>query len=437
MGKYTYGGAAKEELNEPNKPDDLDPNKKFITGPYNVVRMEGFIGSIKKVIYLFFDVHRHVMAQTECTNIYSQYVHKYFANSFRQMNKGNKKYDLFVELRPSDIDYLKNSQNSSGQKNIFYIGQVARLVSKILQHDEKTDKVSISEQLKNIRVHYIDIRDYFENNIFKLFDNALYTSRQMMMQFGADPNMLQKLIDLLVNGGKLLEKTIHAIINENPTIIKKTIIRKDLVQNFDYEFNPETITQISTKITGKYNHPEVQKIIKKLFTELIETDANQLMARVDSTIKQFMEYHNIFKIGNVLMKNTRTRKFDYGIPLDQLNWIVTSIVNECMYIVDDVVNFFANFMDLYFLRRILDKDYITNSIVYTGGSHSINYIQILSKYFDFKITHAAYNLTPDIDTLNKEIKLRVDKNEPIDDLLWPPQDDIQCSDLSNFPENFE
>ena len=63
----------------------------------------------------------------------------------------------------------------------------------------------------------------------------------------------------------------------------------------------------------------------------------------------------------------------------------------------------VTFMDVYFLRRFLDKKYITNTVTYTGINHSINYIYALVKYFDFKITHASY-MKYDIKEATKKIK---------------------------------
>ena len=41
--------------------------------------------------------------------------------------------------------------------------------------------------------------------------------------------------------------------------------------------------------------------------------------------------------------------------------------------------------DVYFLRRILDKNYIKNIVTYCGRYHAFNYIYFLVKYYDFKI----------------------------------------------------
>ena len=97
----------------------------------------------------------------------------------------------------------------------------------------------------------------------------------------------------------------------------------------------------------------------------------------------------------------------------------------------------ARIVDIYMLRRFLDKSYITNAISYTGAAHSANYVEILMRDFGFKITHAAYSSmgTTDMQALNAEIKRRLDAKESIYNLFvaLPLQ---QCSDLTSFPENF-
>lgn len=91
-------------------------------------------------------------------------------------------------------------------------------------------------------------------------------------------------------------------------------------------------------------------------------------------------------------------------------------------------------MDIYFLRRFLDKDYITNAITYTGSAHSNTYINILVKDFGFKITHASYSKIPDIDELNNIVKRTINSND-LGEYLYPPIQS-QCSDVTHFPENF-
>ena len=55
--------------------------------------------------------------------------------------------------------------------------------------------------------------------------------------------------------------------------------------------------------------------------------------------------------------------------------------------------------DLYFLRRFLDKKYIKNGIIYTGSSHMIDLIYLLTKYFNYELTHTYY--------ISKPLKTRI------------------------------
>jgi purine-cytosine permease-like protein len=90
-------------------------------------------------------------------------------------------------------------------------------------------------------------------------------------------------------------------------------------------------------------------------------------------------------------------------------------------------------MDIYFLRRFLDKDYITNVVAYTGMAHSVDYIYMLITYFDFRMTHCAYlNSNKSINELVTTVDIPFDLQK-----YFIPKERIQCTDLSNFPENFE
>ena len=94
------------------------------------------------------------------------------------------------------------------------------------------------------------------------------------------------------------------------------------------------------------------------------------------------------------------------------------------------------FIDMYFLRRFLDKDYVQNGIVYAGIAHSMSYIYMLIKYYDFKITNVSYLKEGEtIESATKKIKDQTVSNPNIDELFYPPSL-YQCSNLSDFPKNF-
>ena len=90
-------------------------------------------------------------------------------------------------------------------------------------------------------------------------------------------------------------------------------------------------------------------------------------------------------------------------------------------------------IDIYFLRRYLDKDYVTHGITYTGGNHSDNYVRLLTKYVDFKVTHASYARIP-LDKVNKILK-NASHDETFD--YFTPDKEIQCSSMKDFPDNFK
>ena len=95
---------------------------------------------------------------------------------------------------------------------------------------------------------------------------------------------------------------------------------------------------------------------------------------------------------------------------------------------------------MYFLRRFLDKDYVRNAIVYTGAAHSVSYIYILIS-IGFKITHVSKSKIKNMKKLNGAIsKIKEFPSEQsIYELLvlFLPSKVKQCTDISNFPEDFE
>jgi len=94
-------------------------------------------------------------------------------------------------------------------------------------------------------------------------------------------------------------------------------------------------------------------------------------------------------------------------------------------------------MDIYFLRRFIDKDYIQNVISYTGNAHSIRILIFLLKNYNMEITHCVYS-TQSIDYINKYVKSKnVDIEKNLYDVLqlFYNTDLKQCSDISDFPEH--
>lgn len=138
--------------------------KKNINGPVNVARLEGKINGVKKILYIFMDIHHDVSNQTQCDDIFSQDVHKFFVESFKDLNKKKEKYDFFLEILPSELaDKSHNGFSDFFRRN--YISEVIKIFRKIFIYDDDENKVSTNILFKNIRLHYIDLRDFYKNLI--------------------------------------------------------------------------------------------------------------------------------------------------------------------------------------------------------------------------------------------------------------------------------
>ena len=433
MKKIKRGGKADEtvEPSDEKKNNDLNPNLRQINGPVNVVRLEGTVGEIKKVIYLFFDFHMDLYVQTKCTNIYSKDVNMFFAESFYELNKIDKKYDFFMEIRPLDIyssgeDWVKKAKRK-------YIHEMMSLFSIIFKYDDKKNQVYISDQLKNIRLHYLDVRDYIQHHIINFFNEALEIANQIMFNQHVHVEQLDKIIEISKAQKEMLDTTINIFMD--PTIVqikeKKPVIQKVYMTPYTSNIEPEIVANLSNKIKNKYNHNDVQKKINIIFNDLID-QLKQISNNISEAINKFNEYIQIVQIPwNKLIIGQN----NYGVPKKEIRQINIDIINICEDIDYQINKLFVNLTDIYFLRRFLDKDYITNGIVFSGASHSLNYITYLVKYFDFKITHAAYAFDKNINQLNKITKERLINNKAITDIFFPPEL-YQCSDITHFPKNF-
>ena len=119
--------------------------------------------------------------------------------------------------------------------------------------------------------------------------------------------------------------------------------------------------------------------------------------------------------------------------------IQSKIYLQLNTIKENLIRIYLVTTDLNFLRRFLDKDYIKNTIIYTGLAHLCDISYILINYFNFKITNIYFNNNNvDITKVNE-----IENFEYIEEFnkyfmnLNKNFNPIQCSNLFNFPVNFE
>lgn len=128
--------------------------QSFVSGPINVVRLEGEINGVNKVLYSMFDFHMDLEEQLQCDDIESIPITQYLIKNFKEMTKGDIKYDFLLETYP---DAINNRTYVNTEK---YIWDIQRMLKKIITRDYKKNKTLVTDKYPNVRFHYIDIRVY-------------------------------------------------------------------------------------------------------------------------------------------------------------------------------------------------------------------------------------------------------------------------------------
>lgn len=414
----------------------IDPNARMVSGPVNVVRLEGTVHGINKVIYLFMDYHMNVDDQTQCENIFSEDVQNYFTRNFYELNNSSITYDFFVEIYPSE---LANTRYQHGivkkDHKEKYIEEVVKLFRKIFRYDTKKNRVSVNRLFKNIRLHYLDVRDYYKHNIHDKVSKMINIAHSFMKNDDIDIYGLDQIIKLMGIMKTHLEFIVDVLAGQNKYSKKSQTGVKIIKENLTNVLDVQALEYLTNKIRNKYKYADVKKVMNSLI-DITVKNFYSVIDELESTIKEFDAYADqLEKTSNKLIKDANTSYvYNYGLSTFTVREMIINIANKVESLVDEkFIEFFARFTDIYFLRRFLDKDYITNAIVYSGALHSNTYISILIKYFNFRITHVSYSKISDMNKLTNEIKKRslMDMQE-----LVLPIKFQQCSDMSHFPSDF-
>ncbi len=402
---------------------------EFVSGPLNLVRLEGNIEGTKKVFYMFMDIHLDITIQRECEDIYSKPIKLFLAETFKNLDK---EADFFVETFPDAYTYnMKYTEK--------YLLQVRKLFSKIFEYDDKKNTVLKSTEFPNVRFHYMDIRSYLSlarGNPFAIMNN-LTQYFYKLKNYNIYPNDLKTLIDgtsivmaksyvlysALYPKDKKNTKKVNLVHKNNEKIAKYT--EKDYIEGINY---------IISKLTGPYNHKSVKDVIMKYINGELKTKFEHYFALLLELKKTLEEYiPSIDKNPDDLIKYNNEHNYFYKHHFLMSNDIYDTL-NEYIMQIDDehqLINMMVT--DFFFLRRALDKKYIENGITYTGFDHTCFYMLFLVKEFGFKITHANDN-KENLDKIHDIIKKANNLVELREQFL--PTKLTQCIDISKFPPLF-
>lgn len=400
-----------------------------INGPINVARLEGTVNGLHKIIYIFMDYHLPVSSQLQCEDMAVD-VQYYIADSLKN---NNKQIDFFVEIFPSKINSPQNVNRGR------YIDEIIRYFKKNISagpSNEKLDKNNkqsnpnntLNKQTNLIRYHYIDIRDALESTIVKhLYSLLRLTHDGLCSHVIYSPDQLVGHIESL-----------HALFLVTYRVTFDKVIKNNTVKQ-------------NTKIFGD----QLVLVFKYIGKIVLKYDNDDIKEKILNYLEVFIKPHfdNIFKIFDellVLIKNLKKQDLDPTTLKVTKNMrheshiygYITSEIEDILFQFDKLINqldnetlwLFSRYVDMFFLRRFLDKKYITNAITYTGIAHSMVYIRTLVQDFDFKVTNTSYNYFNDVEKLTKEIK-NVKTQFEMEKFFYP-KTLSQCSNLTNFPEKF-
>ena len=423
----------------------------FVNGPINVTRLEGEIFGIKKHIYIFMDFHNIVTHQTQCINIDSIDMSKYIIQQLKNSDK-NIKYDIFGETYKTSLskkDVLHVSPDNVKSEYSFrgrYIDEVNRLLSFESSSNKKT--------LLNVRYHYIDIRDYLKQQINYIFYNLKISVKKCISIEIMDQSNLKFFITCIQELMRTFDITYTLFDNYSTNKSGGDVDKTSKIKNTTYKYqnnkkynnnkyhndenNSDIIQKFINKIIVGYKHKEIPIILKELFDKInldfiklnnLGFEALNILNEFKITKNENIQPHVMNIDGsNILLYGTDIIKF-----LKLINELQITIYKMEMIAMYN----YALIVDIFFLRRFLDKDYIQNAIVYTGISHSVTYIYVLIKLFNFKMTHISYikNGTK-IDTLKEFMNDKTHNDIHISELFYPLSV-YQCSDMTDFPKHFK
>lgn len=426
----------------------MDKNTKQVSGPVNVARLEGKINNITKVIYLFMDYHAPACSQTECENLFAKDIQLYLAENFDKLNKSDKIYDFFFEIYPTELQNVQKGYHHPMDVNYKegYIWEIMKFFRKIFKYQPNENIVSLSDYFKNVRLHYIDVRFYFKKNYFQKINHAFELIHQMWSYVFINLHNLSQIIGIVEEIGKDCQNIINVLESSVNSYKKTGKISVIKFKDFSSESPPQP-----QEDQDKINEEHMRYLVYKLFTKYnITSVKNKMLEQINIIINNLKEIvsecqkikDDFIKIGDkiyasphylLIPNELRKGNFNYGMNPVVTREMITYIFSSIFLLDDMYIRFFSRFMDVYFLRRFLDKNYITNAIVYTGAAHSNNYIEILLKEFGFHITHFSYAKITDLEKLEQEVFER--NYDELFELFSPPIFN-QCSDMSHFPENF-
>jgi len=330
---------------------------QLVNGPINYVELTGTINGVEKYITFCMDNHNSLDKQTRCDSFDSIDIAQYL---YKKIKDSTCSLDFFMEIRKENIN-----EPVTNKRNI-YIEEVMEMFKTefIIKKELDRNLVKYSKSNPKVRLHWLDIRDNF--NMFKLMkiiSGKIKKNMQLLLETGNNKyenKIIEYFKKVQIDISNLKKNLLDAL--TNPNIYDKNEQKDKYYMNKlinRYE-NQELKNNIITFITGYFNR--IVQIFDKLMEEL-----------------------------NLIIINFKPE-----------NMVQIEKLIDFLY--EMIIDLYSIFTDGFLLRRILDKNYIRKSIVYSGSQHSINCIGFLVKFCKFKIINVYSSEIGNLDQLMDIIK---------------------------------
>lgn len=396
----------------------------FINGPVNYIKI--YNKEKNKTVIILMDYHVPIDKQKKCEEYDAKDVNMYI---YKELKETKVPLDFFLEIVPTEVNNMNKYYSNDN-----YITETKKIFKKIYAENQ-------SKPNSNIRLHYIDVRDYsYIYNITNIVDeiiSILKSNKLDNILFIIEKLKKINLILELVNN--YIELTINSKIKYESIDLINISLKKN-IDSKDYSLD-EILTfglaELLDKILNKYTNKELKNNITKYFKENYIKLSKKLVIYIKELIQNVSEiYLSLDKshiqqnliVKDVILNNKlelKSKYIGYGIDFFEYDKQWENILNETNKLQLIIIKMGSVFMDCFFLRRLLEKNQIKKSIVYTGLAHSVMYIWFLVKFYDYSIEDYYFIAKDKLDkNAIKDLEIKIKKSEsPFDifEFLVPPK----------------
>jgi hypothetical protein len=335
-----------------------------INGPVNYCYMKGSINGIEKEITLFMDVHNDLDNQTRCDSFDSIDISHLM---YKKIVNTDKELDFFLEITFDEIKSKQTNKRDIYIKELFEMFKSEFTIEKI----NNTDIVRYSKSNSKVRLHFLDIRNVMDfEDIRHIINEKILKKMKLLIEI-TNNNEKKKISSQILK----YFQNIYDKLNKLTSDIDEIINSKSQMKNIGDSKQKYYINKIFNRCNDKK--------LKQYLINFMQMNYKNTMFNLDnalSHIKNILENIELSNIGEI-----------------------NEIYSLTEFVREAITDLYCLVVDCFLLRRVLDKDYINNSIIYTGFQHSIHYMYFLHKYYNFEITK-IFHTEKNLDKMLKQIK---------------------------------